>query len=153
MSKKKKTSTGYKNSGKRTYTKEKPESFLNLKPTWAFCRHRHKEEWTCCCEDFYKNCLPKMISYESMTWNEIIRETHDKSGKSCHHYITELNSYTSEAQRKLKQYEKIYSIDRLFSLRIDNKRRLIGFLEKGIFYIFWYDQEHKSTRTKRNKNG
>ena len=137
----KKPSKQFPVTGKKKPNIEKnPDSFMNNNPVWAFSRCVNKnEKWTIFCHDFYENAIPKMADFERMTWREIIRQTHDRSNKSSNHYIG-MDKLSAEAKKYFPNY---YDSETLFSLRIDNLRRLIGFLDNGTFYILWYDQKHE----------
>lgn len=125
-----------------------PESWKKKSPVWAFNLYRIQEHrWSVECEDFAINCVPKLKQFEGMTWEEILRQTHDK-GKSSNHFILSLDLLCREAQKILMD-EQCYPVDQLFSLRIDNRRRLIGFLDDGIFCILWYDQNHEIVKSNK----
>lgn len=124
-----------------------PESWKKRKPVWAFNLYRVQESrWSVECEDFAINCIPKLKHFEGMTWEDIMRQTHDK-GKSSNHFIS-IDALCSEAQKILIN-EQYYPTDQLFSLRIDNMRRLIGFLDDGIFCVLWYDQNHEIVKSNK----
>ncbi len=141
----KKTRHAYKSTGKNTVSEECPNDYLKMKPVWAFSRVKDIKEWTIYCEDFYKTVIPKLKDFEGMTWNDIKNQTHDKSNRSNNHFIS-VADLTIEAQRKVDEQKD--NLDGLFSLRITNLKRLVGILEKNVFYILWYDQKHESIKTK-----
>lgn len=129
---------------KKPNLRQPPDGFMKRNPVWAFSKCVKKNQrWTIFCQDFYENGIPKMIDFEGMTWGEITRQTHDKSHKSSNHYIG-LDKLTPQGKQNFPNY---CASDNLFSLRIDNVRRLIGFLEDGTFYILWYDQHHEVVST------
>lgn len=115
---------------------EKPESYLNKRPVWAFGRcDRNHDRWTIgSSPDFYNEILHKLVSFEGQSWSEIkIRD------KKKNHYIP-MSELCTEAQ---KRAETIHlHEDELFSLRLDGTLRLFGVIDDGIFNIIWYDSNH-----------
>ena len=89
----------------------------------------------------YKEFLSKMINYSNKTWDDIRKETHDKSNKSKHHYIGDCLS--KEAQKRLKTLHKEEASDSIYSFAFNNKLRIIGIRENEKFHVLWYDFEHK----------
>lgn len=142
---KKRPRAGVEVSGEKTPNTEKsPDSFYSQKPVWAFIRAVQDEqsEWTISCSKFIRDVIPKLKSWESMTWRDIFKQTHDDS-KSSNHFINK-SDLTDEGLKNLPNY---YDDECLFSLRINNKERLIGYLEGNVFYILWFDQEHKAVKS------
>ena len=56
----------------------------------------------------HKDFLAKMISYSTMTWTEIKKQTHD-NGKSKHHFL-ELDKLSKTALERVEKfgYDKLY---------------------------------------------
>lgn len=134
----------YNPQSKNPTVKQSPDGFMKNCPVWAFSKCAQKnQKWTVFCRDFYETGIPKMMSFEGMTWGEIIRQTHDKTCKSSNHYI----GFDKLSPQGKQNFPNYYDSDNLFSLRIDNLKRLIGFLEDGTFYILWYDQGHEAVMT------
>lgn len=74
-----------------------------------------------------------------MTWRNITLQTHDR-GRSSNHFIN-IDSLSREAQKRLESMNIF--VDQIFSLRLNNKVRLLGILENGTFRIIWYDENHE----------
>ena len=101
---------------------------------FAFDIHRH---------DFdHKGFLDKLFSYSRMTWREIRNQTHD-TGKSKHHYITEVERFSDEAKSRLFALKLTEDTDRIFSFAFNNKLRIIGLREWEFFHAVWYDPYHE----------
>lgn len=115
---------------------EDPNAYFNKTPSWNFnrCDAEHDNWSLSCCEDIYNNVITKLISFERRTWSDIIND------KKHNHWI-EASDLSADAQRRLS--EKYPEYDRVFSLRLTGKLRLIGTIQGGIFFIFWYDPEHQ----------
>lgn len=76
-----------------------------------------------------------------MQWGEIERQTHDQ-GKSSNHWISK-DELSKMAQDKLKQ-EHLDDIEELYSLRLNNMRRLLGVREGEVFFLYWIVSDHSS---------
>ena len=95
-----------------------------------------------------KLVLEKLVSYSSMTWQQILQQTHDNS-KSKNHPLENLYCLSDKALERIKK--KKFSdedLEKLFSLALNNTVRLIGFREGAIFQIVWYDAEHEFATSK-----
>jgi len=86
--------------------------------------------------------LDKLINYESMTWAEIMKQTHDK-GKSKHHFLNPMG-LSKEAKERLSfcGLDDEFS-ENIFSFALTNKLRVIGIREYNIFHVLWYDPNHE----------
>lgn len=99
-------------------------------------------------EDFeHQEVLDKIISYSSMTWREILRQTHD-GGKSKNHSLV-YESLSVEAQERLRIKELEDVSDSIFSFALNNLLRIVGIRDKEKFHVLWYDPEHQVCPSKR----
>lgn len=89
-----------------------------------------------------KFVFEKMIAYNSMTWAKIKNQTHDK-GKSKHHYIKDTKNLSKVCQDRIKKMELYEETDNLFSFALNNKIRIFGLVQSGIFHVLWYDPNHE----------
>ncbi len=114
---------------------------------WTFenCLWEHKG-WEDCksLRMFSENILSKLQNFETQKWQEILDSSGGKSeghGNNNHFIIAD----------KLPRDEKIIFIklgymekfEKVFSLRLSAKERLIGFVDLNVFNILWYDAKHK----------
>ena len=81
----------------------------------------------------FQEIIPKFKQYESMTWGEI-------EGSESH--FVDIDGCSKEAQKRLKEI-KLDDSEQLFSLRINNKKRILGRREGVVFCVLWWDPEHK----------
>lgn len=141
MSKKKPIKNVNPNGKKNPTNKTNPDNWKMKTPVWVFSRHdEHHEKWSLTvCENIYNEVLTKLMSFEGMTWDEINRQTHDH-GKSSNHFL-KISILTKEAQKRIQELH-IYE-DEIYSLRLNNKKRLFGIINDNKFSIIWYDQEHE----------
>lgn len=150
----KKTSRDKQN-GKRTNSndvvKRTSIDYGREKCVWAFDRIDRDGEFAFDVkrEDFdAKAVFEKMIYYNSMTWAEIDRQTHDK-GKSKHHFIKDLRGLSKECIDRIKKMHLDEEIDNIFSFALTNTVRVFGLRELGMFYVLWYDPYHKIYPSKK----
>lgn len=94
----------------------------------------------------YKKLLDIIMIYSYRTWNEIMQATHDEKGK--HHFLNG-SSLSKEAKERIRALRLEEDTDRIFSLAIYNKVRLIGLREKEVFHAIWYDAEHEFCPSER----
>lgn len=89
-----------------------------------------------------KKVIEKLLSFSSMTWADLKRSTHDQ-GKSKHHFLS-LDALSHEAMERIKALNLgEEDQDRIFSLALENKLRLIGVRENEKFHVIWYDPKHE----------
>lgn len=128
-----------KRTAKQTYSSDR------LYPVWRFDKldRGGKFAFDLNREDFeHKHFLDKMISYSRLSWQEIKRQTHDKSGKSKNHFIP-ADELSKEAQERIKILHLEEYSDSIFSFAFLNKLRIFGYRENEYFYVLWYDPNHE----------
>ena len=142
-----------KKSGRAKIPIQRPKSILegfslnssSFKWSFAKCLWEHKC-WENCkgLKFFAENILSKLQNLESQKWQEILNSAGGKSeghGNNNHFIMGD----------KLPREEKLIFIklgymekyEKVFSLRLSAKERLIGVVDMNVFYILWYDAEHK----------
>lgn len=127
--------------------KENPNSFLSKNPVWRFSkRDKEHPKWKINSEDIDEFILEKLCSYETMTWDEILKANGGRNQGNNNHYI-EINLFINEAKKRIEELN-IFE-DSLFSLRLSGKVRLLGILRDGIFTIIWLDNEHEIYKIKK----
>ncbi len=87
------------------------------------------------------------LEVATLTWNEVRSLT--ASGRKRHHY-QDVQSLCNDARARIasKKFDDIS--DRMFRFRLDGANRLWGFEEQGIFYVVWWDPDHKVYPTERS---
>jgi len=71
-----------------------------------------------------------------MTWSAIFLDA-KKQNHSC-----DVASLSSKARTRLLEIG-MDDQDKLWSIRLSSKKRLWGILDRGIFYIVWWDPNHQ----------
>ncbi len=123
-----------------------PENANKLTPLWSFALLDIEGSWRennargISAQLLLSDVLPKLKNRESMTWTEILQETHGKTGKSKNHAVS-IAKIIKEANERLTQL-KLEDIDELFSLRLQGKHRVWGIREGRILKIIWLDEDH-----------
>ncbi|MGN0800725.1 MAG: hypothetical protein ACI4NU_09895 [Christensenellales bacterium] len=87
--------------------------------------------------------LEKIIVYGKRKWNEIEKDTHDKKNKSKHHFLTDFEKYSNEAKERVRKLNLEGDLDRIYSLALNNTKRIIGLRIGKEFHPIWYDKDHK----------
>ena len=127
-------------------------SYDSCKPAWMFDRidRNGKFAFDVSRKDFDIHLVfDKLLSYSTMTWGEIDRQTHDW-GKSKNHHL-DYQGMSQEAKERIRKMQLEEEIDAIYSLSFENQIRIVGIKDKGIFRIIWYDPEHEIyPSTKRN---
>lgn len=115
---------------------ENPDAYFSKKTVWNFsrCDIDHVSWSLSCCQNLFNDIILKLIDFERRTWSDI------ESDKKHNHWI-DASDLSPDAQRRLS--ERYPEYDRVFSLRLTGKLRLIGTIQNGTFFIFWYDPEHQ----------
>ncbi len=72
-------------------------------------------------------------SYEGQKWHEVRCREH------CCNW--ELDEIPPEFLRRLQELQ--IDIDRIFQISLSNTRRVFGHVDRQIFYLIWYDPDHR----------
>lgn len=130
-------------SGKNTQSQERLEndgyvifSFRNIDRNGQFAFDLNVID----CQNF----VDKLINFSSMKWSDLV----PPDGKS-HHHILSPSSFSDEAKERIRTKGFDKDSDNIFSFRLGNKARLLGIKYVTIFYVVWYDPEHKFAPSKR----
>ena len=86
--------------------------------------------------------LEKIIQFSRRTWGEIRKDTHDKSNKSQHHFLSE-DGLSQDAKDRIARLKLAEKTDQIYSIRLSNKIRIIGLRDGAYFIVKWYDPLHR----------
>lgn len=93
-------------------------------------------------DGFKAKIYPKLESYESNTWSEILSYSHRrKDGSVSNNHPVPVAKLSKEAKNRLEELK--YNIDELFSLRLEGKVRIYGFRVQNYLEILWVDLNHE----------
>ena len=99
------------------------------------------------CKDlkfFVENILSKLQNLESQKWQEILNSSGGKSeghGNNSHFIMGDKLPRDEKLEFIKLGYMEKY--EKVFSLRLSAKERLIGVVDMNVFQILWYDAKHK----------
>ena len=93
-------------------------------------------------DGFRSKIYPKLESFESNTWSQIMSYTHRRGDTmvSNNHSVPVAN-LSKEARRRLEDLK--YCEDEIFSLRLEAKVRIYGFRVHNYLEIIWVDLNHE----------
>ena len=84
--------------------------------------------------------MSKLQNFESMTWEEIMKATGGRDKGTNSHFV-EVGKLTNNAKKRLAEIEQD-DVSQLFSLRLDNKKRIYGIHDRRALKLLWYDSYH-----------
>jgi len=87
---------------------------------------------------FLRKIVQLLQSYEGLKWHEVKRKPH------CHPWG--LDEIPKECYSRLE--ERQIDVEELFQIGLGNKPRIIGYKTGSIFYLMWYDPDHKFCPTR-----
>ena len=93
------------------------------------------------CNVFTEKIYPKLLQFETMTWDEIRQQNHGNKGKSSNHNI-DINILNPAAKERLKIL-KFDDSDKIYSLRLGGTVRIFGFKKLNYLDIIWIDLNHE----------
>lgn len=115
-----------------------PDSYAQHKACWAFsCMDCEGDfGWNKATLDGLKEIRNVLCNLETMTWNEIFLEAKKQ------HHSCDVNGLSPIARKRLIEINRDDQ-DKLWSIRLSGKKRLWGILDRGVFYILWWDSTHQ----------
>lgn len=122
---------------------------------WSF--KSYYREHKCWCEldgnDVITNIIHKLEDYSTQTWSVVKSSSGGKreGNGSNNHYIPAIK-LPKDYQDKYIKDGYMRDFEKVFSLRLTGKRRLIGYVSKGTFFPLWYDNDHLIFPVKRKKS-
>ena len=82
---------------------------------------------------FLRKIVQALQSYEGLKWHDVKKKPH------CHYWG--LDKIPTECYARLA--ERQIDIEELFQIGLGNKPRIIGYKTGSIFYLMWYDPDHR----------
>ena len=87
---------------------------------------------------FLKKIIQVLQAYEGFTWHEVRQRKH------CHPWGRD--DIPRECADRLA--ERQIDIEQLYQIGLGNKPRIIGYKDRQVFYLMWWDKEHRFCPTK-----
>lgn len=121
---------------------------LNDKPfRWSFekCLWQH-EGWQDCesIQFFTEHIISKLQKLENVTWQEILDASGGKSdGRGNNNHFIPATKLPYDERKIFAKLGYMKDFEKVFSLRLSGKERLIGVVDMNVFEILWFDAKHK----------
>ena len=92
---------------------------------------------------FVEHIVSKLQNYETQTWQEVLNASGGKSeGNGNNNHFILATKLPKKEQTYYMEKKYMRKFDKVFSLRLSGKERLIGFIDGVIFRVLWYDNSH-----------
>lgn len=114
---------------------------------WSFenCLWTH-DGWQDCkgLQFFVEHIISKLQELEKVNWQEILNASGGKSeGHGNNNHFINGTELPLEERRKFIELGYMRDFEKVFSLRLSGKERLIGIVDLNVFKILWFDAKHK----------
>lgn len=96
--------------------------------------------WSWFRDDEAPEVLRFLYDISKYTWTEIMGMRNN--GGPIHH-LQPIASVCPEAQARITELEHDQRVEELFRFGIGHRKRLWGFAIGGVFYVLWWDRDHK----------
>ena len=90
----------------------------------------------------HKDILDKIVQYSARTWRDIKMETYGDDNKTKHHNLS-YDHLSESARERIARLHLDDDVDAIFSMRLDNRTRIIGLRNSHFFVVKWFDPKHK----------
>ncbi len=113
------------------------------KIAWAFGAMDKDGDWgwrTQASAAWWKELLPKLQNFETMTWIQIMQAAGGRRRGNNHHPVS-VEDLTPQARKRLSQIKQ-NDVEKLFSLRLDGTKRIYGIRDRRVLKMLWYDPNH-----------
>jgi hypothetical protein len=84
--------------------------------------------------------LEFLCEMSHLTWKEILQQT---SGGHRKHHAMPFSSLVAEAQTRIAELRHDEIFEELFRFRLAGTKRLWGYRHLEVFYILWWDAQHR----------
>jgi len=116
---------------------EDPGNTNKRQPVWVFSVLDENGPWgkvKLSGDSVWNDILPKIRSYESMTWGQI------EQNKKYNHSVG-IDALCPTARKRIDHLK--LDVDELFRFRLSGKQRLWGIRDRERFKILWWDPDHE----------
>lgn len=131
--------------GKQPRTAPRGDPALHDRETivWAFGIVDLDGPWgwrTTAARVWWREILPKLRDFESMTWAEIMRAAGGRTRGNNNHFV-EVRKLGGPAKSRLAAIGQD-DVSELFSLRLSATVRIYGIRDRRALKLLWYDPHH-----------
>lgn len=130
---------------------QSPEKFYDKAPIWSFKKiDQTHEKWGLDIHaNAWKEIIKKLIDFERQeTWSVILQAPNNKRRSNTKNHAISIDSMIKEAQKRIIDLQ-LDEFDSFYSLHLTGTERLWGYIQEGIFYVIWYDQNHEICPSKK----
>lgn len=91
-----------------------------------------------------KFVVSKLAEFEKISWPKIKIQTHDHRGSNHYISISEMKKPAYTRWKELCRQDETYEqyADNIFSIKLGNKKRVLGLLSGSVYFFLWYDDGH-----------
>lgn len=124
---------------------------IHTRPVFSFSLvdHQYSGEWgwSKLTDSDSKSLLELLREMARLTWTEVRSQVAD--GHKRHH-LQSVGMICKAAQDRLVELKIDDINNEIFRFRLSGRKRLWGFVDRGIFHIVWWDPDHKIYPTEPN---
>ena len=93
---------------------------------------------------FAEHIISKLPQFEKMSWQELLKASGGKAeGRGNNNHFINGTALPSEECRVFIELGYMRNFEKVFSLRLSGKERLIGIVDLNVFKILWFDANHR----------
>ena len=107
-----------------------------------YCHWEHRGWNDVTLSSFANRIIKKLKDCEGQTWHEIETASGGKTHGSNSHFISG-DKLPKQEKKYFMEQGYMRNFEKVFSFRLSGKERLIGFRDKAIFVVLWYDPCHE----------
>ena len=112
--------------------------------TFADCFWEHTGWQNFSLQFFAEHILNKLQDYEQQTWQEILNASGGKTqGHGNNSHFIAADKLPRNEKMQFIKHGYMEKFDKVFSLRLTGKERLIGFADLNVLHVLWFDANHE----------
>jgi hypothetical protein len=112
--------------------------------SFQFADRTHDGSWKWFQDDEAREVMDFLADISRSTWNEIGNQMTGGRNRHRKHHDQPVEGLCKEAQDRLAtlQLDEVFG-EEIFRFRLSGTRRLWGFVEEAVFYVLWWDADHR----------
>jgi hypothetical protein len=124
----------------------------NVHPSFSF-KHLDRENrdgWKWPDADGVKEIVDYLCVVSNSSWKDLRNQSTGNVRRRPLHHSQPIESLPTKAQKIITDLRLNEIVDEFFRFRMGGTKRLWGFVINGVFYIVWWDPDHKVYPTDPN---
>lgn len=109
--------------------------------SYRYADHEYNGAWSWPQGAEYAEMTAFLCRISQYTWADL-QQLRRKNGRPIHH-SHEIADVCSEAQKRIGELGHDERFETLFRFGVDRRKRLWGYSTDGVFYILWWDRDHR----------